>query len=165
MAVETVAELFVDELSDPYSVKKQIPRAPPKMVRAATDQALAKAFRDHLDQTRGQVERIDPIVEQTGLKRRRIKCAAMEGLVEEGKRLTDEIDKGLMLDVALTGAAQKVEHEEIASYSTLISLAKPCCTDAVPLLQTSLTEEESTDEKLGTLGEAMAIEDVTEAEK
>lgn len=135
------------------------------MARAATDPELAQAFKDHLEETRGQVERIDQIVELTGLKLKRIKCTAMEGLVEEGSDLIDEIDKGPVLDVALVGAAQKVEHYEIASYTTLILLAsKLRYKDAVPLLEASLAEEKATDEKLGTLGQAMAVEEAVETE-
>jgi ferritin-like metal-binding protein YciE len=166
MAVKTVAELFVHELSDTYSAEKQMTRSLPKMARAAADEQLAQAFRDHLEETRGQVERIDQIVQLTGLKLKRIKCAAMEGLVEEGNELIDEVDKGPVLDVALIGAAQKVEHYEIASYTTLVLLAtKLGYTEAVPLLQASLAEEKATDEKLGTLGESMAIEDAVETKK
>jgi ferritin-like metal-binding protein YciE len=165
MAVRTVADLFLHELSDTYSAEKQMTKSLPKMARAATDEALAQAFKDHLEETRAQVERIDQIVELTGLKLKRIKCAAMEGLVEEGNDLIDEIDKGPVLDVALIGAAQKVEHYEIASYTTLISLAtKLGYAEAVPLLHASLAEEEATDTKLGTLGEAMAIDDAIETE-
>ncbi|RCW72529.1 ferritin-like domain-containing protein [Pseudorhodoferax soli] len=163
MAVKTVRELFIHELSDTYSAEKQMTRSLPKMARAASDEQLAQAFRDHLEETRGQVERIDQIVELTGLKLKRIKCAAMEGLVEEGNDLIDEIDKGPVLDVALIGAAQKVEHYEIASYTTLVLLAtKLGFMDAVPLLEASLAEEKATDEKLGTLGQAASIEEAVQ---
>lgn len=164
MAVKTVQELFIHELSDTYSAEKQMTRSLPKMARAAVDEQLAQAFRDHLEETRTQVERIDQIVELTGLKLKRIKCAAMEGLVEEGNDLIDEIDKGPVLDVALIGAAQKVEHYEIASYTTLVLLAtKLGLTEAVPLLEASLAEEKATDEKLGTLGQAASIEEAVES--
>ena len=166
MAVKTVADLFLHELSDTYSAEKQMTRSLPKMARAAADEQLSQAFLDHLEETRGQVERIDEVVELLNLKLKRIKCAAMEGLVEEGKDLIDEIDKGPVLDVALIGAAQKVEHYEIASYTTLITLAtKLGYTAAVPLLQASLDEERATDEKLGKLGQAAAIEDAAAAGK
>lgn len=159
MAVKTVADLFIHELSDTYSAEKQMTRSLPKMAKASSDPQLAQAFLDHLEETRGQVERIDEVVELLNLKLKRIKCAAMEGLVEEGKDLIDEIDKGPVLDVALIGAAQKVEHYEIASYATLIALAtKLGYTPAIPLLQASLAEEKATDEKLSLLGQATAVE-------
>lgn len=164
MAVKTVEDLFLHELSDTYSAEKQMTRSLPQMARAAADPQLAQAFLDHLEETRGQVERIDEIVEILNLKLKRIKCAAMEGLVEEGKDLIDEIDKGPVLDVALIGAAQKVEHYEIASYTTLIALAtKLGYTPVLPLLQASLAEEKATDDKLGKLGQAAAIEEAVQA--
>ncbi|WP_428001255.1 ferritin-like domain-containing protein [Acidovorax sp.] len=164
MAVKTVEDLFLHELSDTYSAEKQMTRSLPQMARAAADGQLAQAFLDHLEETRGQVERIDEIVEILNLKLKRIKCAAMEGLVEEGKDLIDEIDKGPVLDVALIGAAQKVEHYEIASYSTLIALAtKLGYTPVLPLLQASLAEEKATDDKLGKLGQAATIEEAVQA--
>ncbi len=166
MAVKTVADLFLHELSDTYSAEKQMTKSLPRMARAASDTQLAQAFLDHLEETRGQVERIDEVVELLNLKLKRIKCAAMEGLVEEGKDLIEEIDKGPVLDVALIGAAQKVEHYEIASYTTLITLAtKLGYAAAVPLLEASLAEEKATDEKLGKLGQAAAIEDAAAAGK
>ena len=164
MAVKTVEDLFLHELSDTYSAEKQMTRSLPQLARAAADEQLAQAFLDHLDETRGQVERIDEIVEILNLKLKRIKCAAMEGLVEEGKDLIDGIDKGPVLDVALIGAAQKVEHYEIASYATLIALAtKLGYTPVLPLLKASLAEEKATDEKLGKLGQAVAIEEAIQA--
>lgn len=164
MAVKTVEDLFLHELSDTYSAEKQMTRSLPQMARAAADPQLAQAFLDHLEETRGQVQRIDEIVEILNLKLKRIKCAAMEGLVEEGKDQIDEIDKGPVLDVALIGAAQKVEHYEIASYSTLIALAtKLGYTPVLPLLQASLAEEKATDDKLGKLGQAAAIEEAVQA--
>lgn len=164
MAVKTVADLFIHELSDTYSAEKQMTKSLPKMARAAADEQLSQAFLDHLEETRMQVERIDQVVEALGIKLKRIKCAAMEGLVEEGKDLIDEIDKGPVLDVALIGAAQKVEHYEIASYTTLITLAtKLGYSAAIPLLQASLDEETSTDQKLGKLGQAAAIEEAKAA--
>lgn len=166
MAVKTVADLFIHELSDTYSAEKQMTRSLPKMAKASSDPQLAQAFLDHLEETRGQVERIDEVVELLNLKLKRIKCAAMEGLVEEGKDLIDEIEKGPVLDVALIGAAQKVEHYEIASYSTLIALATKLGYAAViPLLHASLAEEKATDEKLSLLGQATAVEKAAAAGK
>lgn len=163
MALKTVEDLFIHELSDTYSAEKQMTRSLPRMARAASDPALAQAFLDHLEETRGQVERIDEIVELLNIKLKRIKCVAMEGLIEEGKDLIDEIDKGPVLDVALIGAAQKVEHYEISGYTTLVLLAnKLGYAPAVPLLQASLAEEKATDEKLGKLGQAAAIEEAAE---
>lgn len=158
MAVKTIEELFIHELSDTYSAEKQMTKSLPKMARAASDPQLAEAFERHLEETQGQVLRIDQVVELTGFKLKRIKCVAMEGLIEEGKDLIDEIDKGPVLDAALIGAAQKVEHYEIASYGALIVLAKQLgLTDAAALLQESLAEEQATDQKLGKLAAAAKV--------
>lgn len=152
MAVKTLQDLFIHELSDIYSAEKQLTRALPKMARAADDPTLAEAFTAHLEETRGQVERIDQVVEKLDVRLKRIKCAAMEGLVEEGKDVIDEVEKGPVRDAALIGAAQKVEHYEIASYGTLCVLAEQLGhRDAVKLLKETLAEEKATDEKLSML--------------
>jgi ferritin-like metal-binding protein YciE len=156
-AVKTLEELFIHELSDIYSAEKQLTKALPKMARASTAPELAEAFESHLEETQGQVERIDEIVETLGIKLKRIKCAAMEGLVEEGKEVIDGVEEGPLRDTALIGGAQKVEHYEIASYGTLIALANQLgYADAVPLLQDTLKEEKGADEKLTLLAQSLA---------
>lgn len=154
MARTTVDDLFIHELSDVYSAEKQITKALPRLARAATNPKLADAFSSHLVETQGQIERIDNLVEITGLKLKRTKCIAMEGLIEESKELLDEIEKGAVLDAALIGACQKVEHYEIASYGTLIAMAKHLgLTEAVSLLVDTLDEEKGADEKLSAIAE------------
>ncbi|MCD5991961.1 ferritin-like domain-containing protein [Pseudomonas syringae] len=150
----TVADLFIHELSDVYSAEKQITKALPRLARASTNPLLKEAFEAHLEETYGQIERIDQLVEQGELKLKRMKCAAMEGLVEESKELLEEIEKGEVLDAALIGACQKVEHYEIAAYGTLIAMAKQLgMKDAAKLLGETLTEEKSADEKLSAIAE------------
>ncbi|MCD5981085.1 MULTISPECIES: ferritin-like domain-containing protein [Pseudomonas] len=150
----TVADLFIHELSDVYSAEKQITKALPRLARASTNPLLKEAFEAHLEETYGQIERIDQLVEQSELKLKRMKCAAMEGLVEESKELLEEIEKGEVLDAALIGACQKVEHYEIAAYGTLIAMAKQLgMKDAAKLLGETLTEEKSADEKLSAIAE------------
>lgn len=152
MTQKTLQDLFIHELSDIYSTEKQLTRALPKMARAASEAKLAEAFTAHLEETRGQVERIDKIVEATGLRLKRVKCAAMEGLVEEGRDVIEEVEKGPVLDAALIASAQKVEHYEIASYGTLCTFAKQLGHgDALALLKETLAEEKAADEKLNTL--------------
>jgi ferritin-like metal-binding protein YciE len=154
MAVKTIEDLFIHELSDIYSAEKQLTKALPKLARAAQAPELKQAFETHLEETQGQVERIDQIVEALGIRLKRIKCAAMEGLVEEGKEVIEEIEAGPLRDAALIGGAQKVEHYEIASYGTLSAIAKQLgYKDALPLLQATLKEEKATDEKLTMLAE------------
>jgi len=164
MAVKTIEDLFIHELSDAYSAEKQMTRSLPKMARAAADPQLAEAFERHLEETQNQVLRIDQLAEQAGIKLKRIKCVAMEGLIEEGKDLIDEIDKGPVLDAALIGAAQKVEHYEIASYTALILMAKQLgLGEAEQLLGETLAEEKSTDEKLGQLAAAAKLDEALRA--
>ncbi|MGF6347563.1 ferritin-like domain-containing protein [Variovorax sp. W2I14] len=162
MPVKSVKDLFVHEISDTYNAEKQMTRSLPKLARAATDPELRQAFEDHLQETRNQVERLEQVAEQCGFKLKRIKCDGMEGLVEETMSLVDLIEKGPVLDAALIGAAQKAEHYEIAGYTSLCLLAKKLgFADALPLLQTSLSEEQATDQRLGLLAEAAQIEEAT----
>ena len=154
MSVKNIEELFVHELSDIYSAEKQLTRALPKLARAADNPALSEGFQVHLEETQGQIERIDRIVDLLGIRLKRIKCAAMEGLVEEGKDVIDSIDAGPLRDAALIGGAQKVEHYEIAAYGTLAALAKQLGhKDALQLLLETLEEEKATDAKLTRLAE------------
>lgn len=154
MARKTLEDLFIHALSDIYSAEKQLTRALGKLARAATNEQLSQAFEKHLQETHGQIERIDQAVEKCGLRLKRIKCVAMEGLVEEGEELIDEIERGPVLDAGLVGAAQKVEHYEIAAYGTLCALAKQLGhQDAVQLLKATLEEEKATDLKLTEFAE------------
>jgi len=154
MAVKSIEELFVHELSDVYSAEKQLTKALPKMARASTNEELAAGFETHLAETEGQIERIDQVVELLDIKLKRIKCQAMEGLIAEGKDVIDDVEAGALRDAALIGAAQKVEHYEIAAYGTLCALGKQLgYTDAVKLLKETLAEEKATDEKLTMLAE------------
>jgi len=165
MAIKTLQDLFVHSLSDVYSAEKQLTKALPKMARAATNPALKEIFTSHLEETHGQVERIDQVVEASGLKLKRIKCAAMEGLVEEGSETIDEVEKGPVLDAGLIAAAQKVEHYEIATYGTLCALAKTLGLDQaiITLLQDTLAEEKAADEKLTALAETQGNEEAKSA--
>jgi len=155
MTTRTFQDLFVHMLSDIYSAEKQLTKALPKLSRASTNTTLSAAFDKHLEETQGQIERIDQIVEICDLKLKRMKCVAMEGLVEEGKEVIEEIEKGPVRDAALIAAAQKVEHYEISSYGTLCTLAKQMSqSDALRLLKETLAEEKSTDEKLTQIAES-----------
>ncbi|MDR5822517.1 DUF892 family protein [Caballeronia sp. LZ043] len=160
MAIKTLQDLFIHALSDVYSAEKQLTKALPRLARATSNPDLAEAFKTHLEETQGQIERIDQVVESTGIKLKRVKCVAMEGLVEEGQEQIEEIEKGPILDAALIAAAQKVEHYEIATYGTLAALAKKLGhTEAMNLLLDTLKEEKATDEKLTLLAEQEVSEE------
>ena len=166
MTQKSLQDLFIHELSDIYSAEKQLTRALPKMARAASDPQLAEAFTLHLEETRGQVERIDKIVESSQLRLKRIKCAAMEGLVEEGRAVIEDGEEGPVRDAALIAAAQKAEHYEIASYGTLCTFAKQLGeTEALQLLKETLAEEKATDEKLSMLALQQTNADAARAGK
>ncbi len=164
MTVKTLEDLFVHALSDIYSAEKQLTKALPKLARAAHNPALAEAFRMHQEETEGQIERIDQVVEILGIKLKRIKCAAMEGLVEEGAEAIEEIKEGPVRDAGLINAAQKVEHYEIASYGTLRALGRQLGYDAsaLELIEATLAEEKATDEKLTLLAEQEANPEAAE---
>ncbi|NYZ61520.1 ferritin-like domain-containing protein [Luteimonas deserti] len=164
MAVKTLEDLFIHELSDIHSAERQITKALPRLIRASSNPELAAAFEAHLEETAGQIERLDQVVELLGIRLKRIKCAAMEGLVEESKEVIDEIEKGPLRDAALIGGAQKVEHYEIASYGTICALAKQLgYNDAIKLLQATLEEEKATDAKLTLLAESGGNQDAADA--
>ncbi|EKP2839933.1 ferritin-like domain-containing protein, partial [Escherichia coli] len=140
-------------LSDTYSAEKQLTKALSKLSRSAYSDKLTAAFQSHLDETHGQIERIDQVVDsEDGLKLKRIKCAAMEGLIEEANEVIESTDKNEVRDAALIAAAQKVEHYEIASYGTLVTLAEQLgYKKAAKLLKETLEEEKATDVKLTDL--------------
>jgi ferritin-like metal-binding protein YciE len=157
MAVKTMQDLLIDELRDIYHAEKQLTRALPKMARAASNGQLKEAFTQHLEETRGQIERLEQVFELLDTRTRGKPCHAMEGLIEEAKEI---MEMGLgpeLLDVALIAAAQKVEHYEIAGYGTLVALAQASSfSEAAQLLQETLDEEKKTDQLLNKL----AISDV-----
>lgn len=164
MPIKTVSELFIHEISDTYSAEKQMTRSLPKMAKAATDPQLAAAFETHLEETRGQVDRIELVAELCGFKLKRIKCEGMAGFIEEAISMIDQVEEGPVLDAALIGAGQKAEHYEIASYTSLYLMAKKLgFADAVKLLTATLQEEQATDEKLGVLAEASQIQEAVKA--
>ena len=155
MTINTLEALFIHDLSDVYSAEKQITRALPKMARAATDENLVEAFKLHLEETRGQIDRLDELVEKTdGISIKRMKCHALEGLVEEAQEIIDSVEVGQVRDAGLIGAAQKVEHYEIAAYGTLHAMAlKLGYKDAARLLAETLEEEKATNQKLTLIAE------------
>ena len=157
-------ELLVDELKDLYSAESQIVKALPKMAKAATAPELKRAFERHLEETRRQVERLDQIGEALEIKLTGKKCKGMEGLLEEGKEIMEEDLDENAIDAGLIGAAQKVEHYEIAGYGTARTHAALLgYTKVARLLQQTLTEEVNTDKKLTQLAESIINLEAVEA--
>ena len=146
-------ELFVEELRDIYWAEKHLVKSLPKMRKAATSQELATAFEEHLAVTEQQVGRIEQVFEILDMAPRAKKCEAMEGLVKEAQGVIEDTDTGSATrDVALIIAAQKVEHYEIATYGSLVQLAKTMGQDEIAdLMQQTLDEEKETDALLTEL--------------
>jgi ferritin-like metal-binding protein YciE len=152
MKLDTLDNLLVKELKDLLSAEKQLLKALPKMAKGAASESLREAFEEHLEQTKGQVERLEKAFKIIGKAPRAEHCKAMEGLLEEGSELLEEDGEPAVKDAALIGAAQKVEHYEISGYGTARSLAELLGLDDVAeLLQETLDEEKETDELLTKL--------------
>lgn len=159
MESAALKELFIDELKDLYNAENQLIKALPKMAKAANSEELRSGFEEHLEQTKGHVQRIEQIFQALGEKPTGKKCKAMEGLVAEGAEATEEDLEGEVADAALIGAARRVEHYEIAAYSTVIKFAELLDEDeAVKLLEQTLQEETETDEKLVSMVEEFELQ-------
>jgi ferritin-like metal-binding protein YciE len=144
--------LYIDELRDIYNAEKQLTKALPKMAKAASSEELRNGFTEHLEQTKGHVERLEQIFEALGERPSGKKCAGMEGLVEEGSEIMNEDFEGSVMDAALISAAQRVEHYEMAAYGSVIAFAEELGeSEHVSPLQQTLEEEKQTDEKLTEL--------------
>ena len=154
MGVENMEELMLDELKDLYSAEKQIVKALPKMAKACESEELKQAFQTHLEETKGHVKRLDEIFEALGKSSRGKTCHGMQGLLEEGSEMLEEIEKGGVRDAALISAAQRVEHYEIAAYGSVREYAKLLGKrKIVSLLEETLEEEKATDEKLSSISQ------------
>ena len=157
-------ELLQDELKDLYSAETQIIKALPKMAKAASSPELRRAFERHLEETRRQVERLDQIGEELEVKLTGKKCKGMEGLLAEGRELMEEDLEEDALDAGLIGAAQKVEHYEIAAYGTARTHAEMLGYRRIAkLLQQTLNEEGATDKKLTQLAESVVNYEAVQA--
>ena len=154
MSLESLRDLFVNELKDTYNGENQLLVALPRMAKAAKSPLLRDAITKHLRETEAQVQRLEDIFKSLDERPQGKRCKGMEGLVEEGKDILEEKGDEAVLDAALIAATQKVEHYEIASYGCLITYAGLLGDrDAEKLLKQTLAEEEATDKKLTELGE------------
>jgi ferritin-like metal-binding protein YciE len=154
MKIATLEDLLADELKDLYSAENQLIKALPKMAKAAESEDLRTAFEDHLEQTRTHAERIEQICNEMGIKPGGKKCLGMEGLIEEGKELLQEKVEPEPLEAGLIGAAQRVEHYEIAGYGTARAHAQQLgLTKVADILGQTLEEEKQANDKLTQLAE------------
>jgi len=164
-APEGLHKFFVDGLKDIYWAEKALTKALPKMVKNATSEELSAALSSHLEETKGQVTRLEEVFNSLGVKAVAKKCDAMEGLIKEAQGIMEETEQGAMRDAGIIAAGQKVEHYEIATYGTLAAYAGLLGLDDVQeLLHESLVEEKAADEKLTevTPGAVMASADSLE---
>jgi len=155
MSLDTLQDLFEDELRDVYSAEKQLLKALPKMAKAATTPKLKAGFTKHLEQTKEQVARLETVFELLERPAKAKLCKAMEGLIKEGSELMEEDADPMVMDAALIAAAQKVEHYEIATYGTLVTWAQQLdLKQIVKVLSKTLQEEKDTDINLSKLAES-----------
>ena len=165
MKLNSLHELFVEELKDLYSAENQLVKALPKMAKATSSPELKAAFEEHLEVTRGQVDRLEKVFHQIGVSPRGKKCKAMEGLIQEGKELLEEEGAPSVVDAALIGAAQRVEHYEMAGYGCVRTYARQLgYAQAANLLQKTLDEEAAADQQLTALAENVINADAEDAE-
>lgn len=165
MKIESLRELFVEELKDLYSAEQQLVKALPKLAKAATSPELRRGFEKHLEETKAQVERLESIFEDLDESPKGKKCKAMEGLVEEGSEVIEEDMEDDVRDAALIAAAQRVEHYEIAGYGCVRTYAELLGeSKAAKLLQKTLDEEGATDKALTGLAEQINL-DADDAEE
>jgi ferritin-like metal-binding protein YciE len=150
----TLRALYIDELRDLYSAEKQLTKAIPKLAKAANSEELSAGFLEHLEQTKGHVQRLEEIFEMLGERPTGKKCVGIEGLVQEGGEVISSGYEGAVMDAALIGAAQRVEHYEIAAYGTVCAMAELLDeTEQASLLNETLQEEKETDEKLSQIAD------------
>ena len=154
MEIDTLKDLYVEDLKDLYSAEKQLVKALPKIAKAAKDKELQQAFRNHLKETEQHVARIEQICQSLGVTPRGKKCVGMEGLIEEGNEMINEANPEA-LDAGLISKAQHVEHYEMAGYGTVRTYALQLgYDDQAQLLQQTLDEEGKADHLLTELAEA-----------
>lgn len=158
MALESLNDLFVEQLRDLYDAENQLIKALPKMAEGANSDELRQGFEEHLEQTKVHAQRLEQVFEQLGEKAKTKKCKAMEGLIKEGSETLEEEMNEDVKDAAIIAAAQRVEHYEIAGYGTARTFASLLGEDeSASLLEQTLEEEKETDVKLTELAEGINV--------
>jgi ferritin-like metal-binding protein YciE len=152
--IKSLEELFMEELKDLYSAENQLIRALPKMAEATTSNQLKTAIKNHLEQTRNHASRLEEAFKELGHKPQQVTCKAMKGLIEEGEEVVQKAEKCAARDAGIIGAAQRVEHYEIAAYGTAQSHASELGYNRIgQLLQETLAEEKEANTKLNEIAE------------
>lgn len=152
--IKTMDDLFVHTLRDIYYAEKQIAKNLPKMIDKATDGELKRGFETHLEETKGQIERLEEVFKLHGVEAKAVNCPAIDGILKEADEVAGEVDDERVLDAALVAAAQAVEHYEITRYGSLVAWAKQLGRpDCAAILEKNLQEEKATDKKLTGLAD------------
>ena len=150
----TLHDAFIDELRDTYDAEKQLTKALPKLAKAASNPKLRQAFETHLEETQGQIERLEQVFESLDEKVRGKHCDGIAGIIDEGKSIMEQDFDETTMDACLIAAGQRAEHYEMAAYGTLVAWAQAMGhTEAATLLQQTLDEEKAADKKLSGLAE------------
>ena len=150
----TLHDAFLDELRDTYDAEKQLTKALAKLAKASSNPKLRQAFESHLQETQGQIARLEQVFESLDEKARGKHCDGIAGIIEEGKSIMEEDFDETTMDACLIAAGQRAEHYEMAAYGTLVAWAQAMGhTDAARLLQQTLDEEKAADKKLSGLAE------------
>jgi ferritin-like metal-binding protein YciE len=164
MADGTLHDAFLDELRDSYDAEKQLTKALPKLAKAATSPALRAAFENHLEETRGQIDRLERVFELLDEKVRGKHCDGIAGIIEEGKSVMEEDFDDATMDACLIASGQRAEHYEMAAYGTLVAWARGLGqTEVADLLQQTLDEEKAADQKLSQLAEGGINQEAADA--
>ena len=164
MADGTLHDAFLDELRDAYDAGKQLPRALPKLAKAASSPELRTAFEKHLEETRGHVDRLERVFESLDEKVRGKHCDGIAGIIEEGKSVMEEDFDEPTMDACLIAGGQRAEHYEMAAYGTLVAWAQAMGhVEAADLLQQTLNEEKAADKKLSQLAEGGINQEAADA--
>jgi len=160
MKIESMEELFLQQIEDLYDAEKRLVKALPKMAEASTSLILKRTFESHLQQTEGHVSRLESIFRQLNKDAKGQTCAAMKGLVSEGEDMVSHIDESPLRDAGLIAAANRVEHYEIAAYGSARTFAQTLgLIQAAALLEQTLQEEKEADQKLTQLAQQMVNEE------
>jgi len=156
MRIDSLKKLLTEELKDIYDAERQLTKALPKMVKAASSDELRVALSEHLEVTRQQVARLEQVFDLLGEKATSKPCAGMKGPVEEGQEVMEKEAEETLLDAAIIGAAQRVEHYDISAYGTARTFAEMISNqEAADLLQQTLEEEAEADEKLTEISKSI----------
>jgi ferritin-like metal-binding protein YciE len=159
-----IRDLLIREMQDLYDAEKQLVKALPKLAKAASNPGLRQTFTDHVEVTKNQVQRLEQAFQMLGVKAKARPCAAMKGLVTEAQEIMGEDMPEPMMDSAMIAACQKVEHYEIAGYGTLCAWANALgLNDVSELLEETLDEEKSADDRLTEVNEPILTEVVSHA--